>query len=51
MSLSITLVDVTDDEVQNLHELLAVWGSIREDIEALGGEVRVTHAVLGDHDF
>ena len=47
----ITRVDVNEDEFQNLQEFLTVWGTVREDIEGLGGEVRDTYAVLGDHDF
>jgi uncharacterized protein with GYD domain len=47
----ITEVDVHEAEYQNPQELVSIWGSIREEIRELGGEVVDTHAVLGDYDF
>ena len=44
-------VDVHEDQFQNPQELVSVWGTIREDVERLGGEVTDTYAVLGDFDF
>jgi uncharacterized protein with GYD domain len=44
-------IDVNEDEYQNPQELVAIWGTIREDIEDLGGEISATYAVLGDYDF
>jgi uncharacterized protein with GYD domain len=31
--------------------LVAVWGTIREEVEAHGGEINATYAVLGAYDF
>jgi len=47
----ITHVDVDDDQFQNSQEFASIWGTIREDIRDLGGEVEETYAVLGDYDF
>lgn len=47
----ITHVDVREDQYQNPQELSSIWGTIREDIEHLGGEIIDTYVVLGDHDF
>jgi uncharacterized protein with GYD domain len=44
-------IDVNEDEYQNSQELVAVWGTIREEIDDLGGEVTATYAVLGGYDF
>lgn len=44
-------VDVNEDEYQNPQELVAVWGTISEEIEHLGGEITATYAVLGSYDF
>jgi uncharacterized protein with GYD domain len=44
-------IDVNEDEYQNPQELVAIWGTIREDIDDLGGEINATYAVLGDYDF
>lgn len=40
-------VDVNDDEYQKPQELVAIWSTIREEIEQLGGEISATYAVLG----
>lgn len=47
----ITRIDVNENEFQNPQELIAVWGTIRNEIEELGGEVLQTYVVLGDYDF
>ncbi|WP_049898411.1 GYD domain-containing protein [Halococcus agarilyticus] len=47
----IARIDVNEDEFQNPQELVSVWGTIREDIEGLGGEILQTYVVLGDYDF
>lgn len=47
----IAQVDVNEDQFQNPQELISVWGTIREDVEKLGGEITDTYAVLGDYDF
>jgi uncharacterized protein with GYD domain len=44
-------IDVNEDEYQNPQELVAIWRTIREDIDDLGGEISATYAVLGDYDF
>ena len=44
-------IDVNEDEYQNPQELVAVWGTIRAEIEDLGGEISATYAVLGAYDF
>lgn len=47
----ITQVDVNEEEFQNPQELISVWGTIRGDIEKLGGEIIDTYAILGNYDF
>ena len=47
----ITQVNVNEEQFQNPQELISVWGSIRDDVERLGGEIVDTHAILGDYDF
>lgn len=47
----ISQVDVNEDRFQNPQELLTAWGTIREDVEQLGGEIVDTYAILGDYDF
>lgn len=47
----IAQVDVNEDQFQNPQELITIWGTIREDVEQLGGEIVDTYAILGDHDF
>lgn len=44
-------IDVNEDEYQNPQELISIWGTIREDIEDLGGDILQTYAVLGGYDF
>jgi len=44
-------VDVNEDQFQNPQELVSIWGTIREDIEQLGGEITDTYAILGEYDF
>jgi len=44
-------VDVNEDQFQNPQELVTAWGTIREDVEKLGGEVIDTYAILGEYDF
>lgn len=43
-------VDVNEDEYQNPQEVVAIWGTIREEIEQLGGTISATYAVLGAYD-
>jgi uncharacterized protein with GYD domain len=47
----IAQVDVNEDQFQNPQELVSVWGTIREDVEQLGGELIDTYAILGEYDF
>jgi uncharacterized protein with GYD domain len=47
----IAQIDVNEDEFQNPQELVSVWGTIREDIDRLGGDILQTYAVLGGYDF
>ncbi|MFC7141037.1 GYD domain-containing protein [Halosimplex aquaticum] len=47
----ISEVDVHEAEAQNPQDLVSTWGSIREEIRELGGEVLDSHAVLGEYDF
>lgn len=47
----IAQVDVNEDQFQNPQELISVWGTIREDVAQLGGEIIDTYAILGDYDF
>jgi uncharacterized protein with GYD domain len=47
----IAQIDVNEDEFQNPQELVSAWGTIREDVERLGGEILQTYAVLGSYDF
>ncbi len=51
MSTYLSQIDVNEDEYQNPQELVSVWGSIRDDIERVGGEITATYAILGDYDF
>jgi uncharacterized protein with GYD domain len=44
-------VDVDEAEYQNPQELVSIWGTVREDVQQLGGELLDTHAVLGPYDF
>ena len=44
-------VDVDEMEYQNPQEFVSIWGSIREDVQQVGGEIEDTHAVLGPYDF
>ena len=44
-------ISVNEGEYQNPQELVSVWGTIRQDIEELGGEILQTYAVLGGYDF
>lgn len=45
------LADVNEQEFQNPQELVTIWGSIREDIERLGGELVDSYALVGSYDF
>lgn len=51
MQTYICQIDVNEREYQNPQELVSVWGTVHEDIERLGGDVRSTYAVLGNFDF
>lgn len=44
-------VDVDGRAFQNPQEYVSIWGDIRRDIEAAGGEVTETYGVLGQYDF
>lgn len=44
----ITHVDVNENQFQIPQELISVWGTIREDVDHLGGEIIDTYAVLGE---
>lgn len=44
-------VDVDEPEFQNPQEYVSIWGDIRLEIEAIGGEVTATYGVLGQYDF
>ncbi|MFD1512706.1 GYD domain-containing protein [Halomarina rubra] len=45
------LVDVVESRVQNAQELASIWGDLRNDIDDVGGEMKDSYAILGDHDF
>lgn len=45
------VVDVTTAEIQNPQEFASTWGEVKQDVEAAGGTVSDTYALLGDHDF
>lgn len=47
----VALVDVIGESVQNVQELVSVFGTIRGEIEELGGDLQETYALLGAHDF
>ena len=47
----IAQITVNEDAFQNPQELVSIWGTIRQDIENLGGEILQTYAVLGGYDF
>jgi len=51
MATYIAHVDVNEDQFQNPQELVSIWGTIREEVERVGGEVVDTYAILGDYDF
>lgn len=51
MTTYICKVDVEGNEYQNAHELLSIWGNIRNDVDELGGEIIDTYAILGEFDF
>jgi uncharacterized protein with GYD domain len=44
-------INVNEEAFQNPHELVSIWGTIREDIDDLGGDILQTYAVLGGYDF
>jgi uncharacterized protein with GYD domain len=47
----VLLVSVNEPEVQNVQELVSVWGDVRRDIERLGGTLRTTYGLLGRYDY
>lgn len=51
MTTYLILADVRGDQFQNPQELATIWGSIRSDVDALGGDLVDSYAVLGQHDF
>lgn len=50
MSTYLCQVDINEDEYQNPQELVAIWETIRAEIEQLGGAISATCAVLGAYD-
>lgn len=51
MATYMILADVHEQEFQNPQELVTVWGDVNDDIEAIGGELRESFAMMGNHDF
>lgn len=47
----VVLADVHGGEFQNPQELGAIWGEIRNDIEAAGGEPGESYVIAGEYDF
>ncbi|APW99974.1 gyd domain protein [Halobiforma lacisalsi AJ5] len=47
----VSLIDVTDREVQNTQELASIWGEIRTEFEQHEAELVDSYAILGQHDF
>jgi len=47
----VSLVDVSEPNVQNIQELASVWGQVRQELDDIGAEVRDSYAVLGEVDF
>ncbi|WP_049996140.1 GYD domain-containing protein [Halococcus sediminicola] len=47
----IAQIAVNEDEYQNPQELISIWGTIKQDIEEIGGDILQTYAVLGGYDF
>lgn len=51
MTTYVLLANVHEGEFQNPQELASVWGELRSDIEAQGGELAGAYALLGEYDF
>lgn len=51
MGTYMALVDVNDESAQNVQDLAAIWGDIRNDISGVGAELLDTYAILGEHDY
>lgn|GEM_PF-385776 len=47
----VSLVDVSDPNVQNVQELAATWGDVREELAEVGVEVEDAYVILGEVDF
>jgi uncharacterized protein with GYD domain len=47
----VSLVNINDPTIQNVQELAALWGEIRQEFEEAGAEVIESYAVLGEVDF
>ena len=47
----VSLVDVSDPNVQNVQDLASTWGEVREELHEVGVEVEDAYAVLGEVDF
>jgi uncharacterized protein with GYD domain len=47
----VSLVDVSDPNVQNVQDLAATWGDVREELTEVGVEVENAHVILGEVDF
>ncbi|EMA41779.1 GYD domain-containing protein [Halobiforma nitratireducens] len=47
----VSLIDVTDREVQNTQDLASIWGEIRTEFEEHEADLVDSYAVLGKYDF
>lgn len=47
----VSLVEVSEPNVQNIQELASVWGQIKQELDEIGAEVLESFAVLGEVDF
>ena len=47
----VSLVDVSDPNVQNVQELAATGGDVREELAEVGVEVEDAYVILGEVDF
>ena len=51
MSRYVVLANVDGREFQNAQEFASLWGTVRNDIEELDGEIIDAQALLGGYDF
>ncbi|SDQ54337.1 GYD domain-containing protein [Natronobacterium texcoconense] len=51
MNTYVSLIELTDRDVQNTQELVSIWGEIRTEFEEHEAELVDSYAILGEHDF